>query len=118
MAIFQILKDKKVKRIRVNSERLERDVQKLFENNLEEILNIIFLASEYSTTWGGRIDTLGIDKNGSGFKISANCSSNFTKYNSSVKREEFKEMTSQSHARTQFASLHCFFISCHTFHLR
>jgi predicted transport protein len=33
--------------------------------NLEEILNIIFLASEYSTTWGGRIDTLGIDRNGS-----------------------------------------------------
>jgi len=76
MAIFQILKDKKVKRIRVNSERLERDVQKLFENNLEEILNIIFLASEYSTTWGGRIDTLGIDKNGSPviieFKLSKN----------------------------------------------
>ena len=37
----------------------------LFEANLEEILNIVFLAHEYSTSFGGRIDTLGIDKNGS-----------------------------------------------------
>ncbi len=64
MAIFEI-KNKKVKKVRVNTKRLERDIQKLFEDNLEEILNIYFLASEYSTTWGGRIDTLGIDKNGS-----------------------------------------------------
>ncbi len=32
---------------------------------MEEILDIIFLAHEYSTSFGGRIDTLGIDKNGS-----------------------------------------------------
>ncbi len=64
MAIFEI-KNGKVKKVRVNTARLERDIQKLFEDNLEEILNIYFLASEYSTTWGGRIDTLGIDKNGS-----------------------------------------------------
>ncbi len=31
---------------------------------MEEILNIICLAHEYSTSFGGRIDTLGIDKNG------------------------------------------------------
>ncbi|WP_092460807.1 DUF5655 domain-containing protein [Thermoflavifilum thermophilum] len=64
MAIFEI-KTKKVKKVRVTNAKLERSIQKLFEDNLEEILNIIFLASEYSTTWGGRIDTLGIDKNGS-----------------------------------------------------
>jgi hypothetical protein len=40
---------------------LERDIQRLFEKNLEEILNITFLATEYSTSFGGRIDTLGID---------------------------------------------------------
>jgi predicted transport protein/RecB family endonuclease NucS len=44
---------------------LERDVQKIFEKNLEEILDITFLASEYSTSFGGRMDTLGIDHNGS-----------------------------------------------------
>jgi len=44
---------------------LEKDVQKIFEKNLEEILDITFLASEYSTSFGGRMDTLGIDHNGS-----------------------------------------------------
>jgi predicted transport protein len=43
---------------------LEKKLQKLFEDNLDEILNIDFLAHEYSTGWGGRMDTLGIDKNG------------------------------------------------------
>ncbi len=44
---------------------LEKDVQKIFEKNLEEVLDITFLASEYSTSFGGRMDTLGIDHNGS-----------------------------------------------------
>jgi predicted transport protein len=44
---------------------LEKDVQKLFEKNLDEVLNIKFLATEYSTSFGGRIDSLGIDNNGS-----------------------------------------------------
>lgn len=44
---------------------LERSLQELFEENLEEILDIIFLYHEYSTSFGGRIDTLGIDKHGS-----------------------------------------------------
>src|SRR5690554_2659284 len=42
----------------------EKDIQKLFENNLSTILNIDFIATEYSTSFGGRIDTLGIDKDG------------------------------------------------------
>lgn len=41
---------------------LERRLQKVFEANLEELLGVRFLASEYSTTNGGRIDTLGIDE--------------------------------------------------------
>lgn len=41
---------------------LEKNLQSLFEKNLEELLNIIFLAHEYSTSDGGRIDTVGIDK--------------------------------------------------------
>jgi hypothetical protein len=43
---------------------LERSLQTLFEQNLESLLGIRFLASEQRTT-SGRIDTLGIDENGS-----------------------------------------------------
>ncbi len=53
---------KKIPTVKVG---LEKDVQKLFEKNLDEILNIRFLATEYSTSFGGRIDSLGIDNNGS-----------------------------------------------------
>ncbi|WP_246430631.1 DUF5655 domain-containing protein [Streptomyces rectiverticillatus] len=44
----------------------EADVQDLVEANLEAMLGVRFLASEYSTgpVHGGRIDTLGIDENG------------------------------------------------------
>jgi len=41
----------------------EKELQNLFENNLEEIFGIRFLATEYTTTNGGRIDTLGLDDN-------------------------------------------------------
>ena len=54
-----------MKKITAKELDLERNLQELFEANLEEILSIIFLAHEYSTSFGGRIDTLGIDKNGS-----------------------------------------------------
>ncbi|MBC2878029.1 MULTISPECIES: DUF5655 domain-containing protein [Streptomyces] len=45
---------------------VEADVQDLVEANLEVMLGVRFLASEYSTgpVHGGRIDTLGIDENG------------------------------------------------------
>ena len=64
MALFKIV-NSTVKKLIVRDLNLERRLQELFELNLEEILNIIFLAHEYSTSFGGRIDTLGIDKNGS-----------------------------------------------------
>ncbi|KKQ55475.1 MAG: Transporter [Parcubacteria group bacterium GW2011_GWA2_38_13] len=64
MALFKI-NGPAVKKITAKDLDLERDLQELFETNLEEILSIIFLAHEYSTSFGGRIDTLGIDKNGS-----------------------------------------------------
>lgn len=64
MAIFSI-QNNNVKKIPPIKVGLERDVQYLFEENLEEILDITFLSSEYSTSFGGRIDTLGIDNNGS-----------------------------------------------------
>ncbi|HOW60551.1 MAG TPA: DUF5655 domain-containing protein [Candidatus Moranbacteria bacterium] len=64
MALFSI-QGEKTKKILSKSLDLEKKLQKLFENNLEDVLNITFLAHEYSTSFGGRIDTLGIDKNGS-----------------------------------------------------
>lgn len=47
--------------------QVERTLQTLFETNLEALLGVRFLASEYSTgaVHGGRIDTLGIDEDGS-----------------------------------------------------
>ncbi|TAL50794.1 transporter [Patescibacteria group bacterium] len=63
MALFQI-NQTKVKRLTAKDVRLEKDLQKLFEQNLEEILNITFLAAEYSTSFGGRIDTIGVDQSG------------------------------------------------------
>lgn len=49
------------------SAQVERSLQALFEANLDSLLGIRFLASEYSTgaVHGGRIDTLGIDEDGS-----------------------------------------------------
>lgn len=68
MSLFKI-SDSKVNRLNTitlhNGKRaLERDIQKIFEDNLDELLNITFLAHEYSTSFGGRIDTLGIDYEG------------------------------------------------------
>lgn len=42
----------------------ERNLQKLVEDKLMEVLELHFLASEYVTTFGGRIDTLAVDVNG------------------------------------------------------
>lgn len=64
MALFKI-DGSIVKKINIKDLDLEKNLQGLFEKNLEELLNITFLAHEYSTSFGGRIDTLGIDKNGS-----------------------------------------------------
>ncbi|MFN3910082.1 MAG: DUF5655 domain-containing protein [Candidatus Anstonellaceae archaeon] len=64
MALFQI-KNEKAYKLKIKKFNNEKQLQKIFENNLEEILGIRFLASEYSTTHGGRIDTLGLDENNS-----------------------------------------------------
>lgn len=42
---------------------LEKSLQTLFETNLEALLGVRFLASEFVTNDGGRMDTLGIDEN-------------------------------------------------------
>jgi predicted transport protein len=42
---------------------LEKSLQTLFERNLPALLGVRFLASEFVTSNGGRMDTLGIDEN-------------------------------------------------------
>lgn len=64
MALFKI-KGSTATKIIAKDLDLEKNLQSLFEQNLEELLNIVFLAHEYSTSFGGRIDSFGIDKNGS-----------------------------------------------------
>ena len=64
MGIFKI-QNQKVQKLKIKKFNNEKQLQQIFENNLEEIFGIRFLASEYTTTHGGRIDTLGIDEDGS-----------------------------------------------------
>lgn len=63
MALFRIVGGKTEKLAPVKVRR-EREVQRLFEQNLDELLEITFLASEHPTSFGGRIDKLGIDRSG------------------------------------------------------
>jgi len=55
---------------------LEKSLQTLFEANLEALLGVRFLASEFVTTEGGRMDTLGIDENNAPVVIEYKRSSN------------------------------------------
>jgi predicted transport protein len=55
---------------------LERSLQLTFEQNLEALLGVRFLASEFATNEGGRMDTLGMDENGTPVIIEYKRSSN------------------------------------------
>lgn len=59
------IEGQKVKTLEAKTLTLEKSLQNLIEANLEEMLGIRFLASEYTTgaKHGGRIDTLGLDEN-------------------------------------------------------
>ena len=61
--LFRI-KDGEVTKLPGQASDLEKPLQTLIEKNLEVLLDIRFLASEYFTgkTHGGKIDTLGIDE--------------------------------------------------------
>ncbi|MBG0768333.1 DUF5655 domain-containing protein [Methanococcus maripaludis] len=59
MSLFKI-SGKSVEKMN-STKNIERKIQNLCENNLEEIFGVKFLRSEYPTTTGGRMDSLGID---------------------------------------------------------
>lgn len=42
---------------------LEKELQTVIENNMTTFFGVTFLATEYSTTDGGRMDSIGIDEN-------------------------------------------------------
>lgn len=62
--LFRLL-DGKATELVGDTADLERPLQRLIETNLDVLLGIRFLATEYSTgkTHAGRIDTLGLDEN-------------------------------------------------------
>jgi Endonuclease NucS len=64
--LFRI-KGSQAEALQGTSVAVERSLQVLIEKHLEVMLGVRLLASEYRTgkTHGGRIDTLGIDENGS-----------------------------------------------------
>ena len=63
MAIFEINKGK-AKRVRLSEFKLEKDLQKLIEDNIEIIFSCRFIATEFSTgnIHSGRIDSLAISE--------------------------------------------------------
>ena len=63
MAIFEIDKGT-AKRVKLGDFKLEKDLQKLVENNLITIFNCRLIATEFSTgnIHSGRIDTLAISE--------------------------------------------------------
>ncbi len=60
------IQGKKATELASSSHELEKPLQQLFEDNLDTLLRVHFLATEFETkgkTHSGRIDTLGIDEN-------------------------------------------------------
>ncbi|CAN5405504.1 hypothetical protein BH23BAC3_BH23BAC3_25140 [soil metagenome] len=64
--LFHITQNQVIE-LKGSSAKIEKSLQEQIEANLETYLGVRFLASEYPTgiNHGGRIDTLGIDENGS-----------------------------------------------------
>lgn len=65
--LFRVAAGAPVSELATQSPQVEKSLQNLFEKNLEALLGVRFLATEYSTgpVHGGRIDTLGLDEDGS-----------------------------------------------------
>ena len=52
-----------VKEYQSGTVTLEKELQTVIENNMEAFFGVKFLATEYKTTDGGRMDSIGIDEN-------------------------------------------------------
>lgn len=63
MPIFRV-SGGRLKKLHIVPLDKEKSLQALLEANLQEVLELQFLATEYTTTFGGRIDTLAVDSSG------------------------------------------------------
>ena len=64
MSAIKLFKtDGKVEEFQSSAATLEKELQTLIEKNMQTFFGITFLASEYRTTNGGRMDSIGIDEN-------------------------------------------------------
>ena len=68
MANFKIEKDGILKKIEERKFKLEKDLQELTENNMETILGLQFVRSEFSLN-NFRLDSLAFDKESRSFVI-------------------------------------------------
>jgi len=64
MPLYQLNSDSNISQIKPSSFKSEKELQKLFEGNLEKLLGVRFIASEFTTgdRQRGRIDSLGLDR--------------------------------------------------------
>lgn len=99
MPVFKLEKDKLIKLSSIPISK-EKELQTLVENNLDEVLGMHFLATEYTTTFGGRIDTLAVDYTGASVIIEYKRNKNDNVINQALsylrwlkaQKEEFFEM--------------------------
>jgi len=77
MPLYQI-KENSVNQIKQSSFPKEKNIQKIFEENLQELLGVRFIATEFTTgdRQRGRIDTLGLDEDNNPTIIEYKLSSN------------------------------------------
>lgn len=61
--LFRLEPTNQVSELSSQFAKLEKDLQQLIESQMECFLGVHFLATEYTTTNKGRIDSLGIDEN-------------------------------------------------------
>ena len=66
MPLYCLDANSEITQIRPSAFQTERELQRLFEGNLEKLIGVRFIASEFTTgdRQRGRIDTLGIDQDG------------------------------------------------------
>ncbi len=62
--LFRLNSETEVEELSSKFAKLEKDLQALVEKHMDTFLGIRFLATEYTTTNKGRIDSLGLDENG------------------------------------------------------
>lgn len=67
MPLYQLTSESDVQQVKPTSFQSEKQLQKLFEANLQKLLGVRFIATEFFTgdRQKGRIDTLGLDQDGS-----------------------------------------------------